>query len=82
MATWTGDNVWLAFNLSTLKAVIFQYTRTVREPIMEHQIFNMHITQYRKYLQKKIKTFSGTKEPYYNLSSRVIALTYWRYIVV
>lgn len=45
----------------------------------------IHITQYGKYLQKKKKkrkTFSGTKEPYYNLSSRVITLTYWRYVAV
>lgn len=47
------DNVWLAITLGTLKAVIFQYTRTVSKPIMKHQIFNKHITQYRKYLQKK-----------------------------
>lgn len=79
------DNVWLAFDLGTLKAVVFQYTRTVCKPIMKHQIFNKRITQYRKYLQKKMekkKTFSGTKEPHYSLSSRVITLTYWRYVAV
>lgn len=40
MTTWTDDKVWLSFNLCTPKAVIFQYTRTVRTLIMEHQIFN------------------------------------------
>lgn len=40
MTTWTDDKVCLSFNLGAPKAVIFQYTHTVRTLIMEHQIFN------------------------------------------
>lgn len=39
MTTWTDDKVWLSFNLNAPKAVNFQYTRTVRTLIREHQIF-------------------------------------------
>lgn len=40
MTTRTDDKVCLSFNLGAPKAVIFQYTHTVRTLIMEHQIFN------------------------------------------
>lgn len=69
MATWTDDKVWLSFNLCTPKSVIFQYTRTVRTLIMEHQIFNKCGNTYHTIQEistekkKKRKTFSGTKEP-------------------
>ncbi len=55
---------------------------------MEHQIFNKcgntyyTIQEISTEKRKKRKTFSGTKEPYYNLSSPVITLTYWRYVAV
>lgn len=88
MTTWTDDKVWLSFILRSPKAVIFQYTRTVRTLIMEHQIFNKCGNTYHTIQEistekkKRRKTFSGTKEPYYNLSSPVITLTYWRYVAV
>jgi len=43
-------------------------------------ILHNTVNIYRK--KKKRKTFSGTKEPYYNLASPVITLTYWRYVAV